>query len=224
MPRFRKRSNVDISNQSVSCVNKKIENNYMEIIIPVLSNTSYDLSKFDFSFKDIKIVDINSDEFEAYIEEQQPDVKECNMSFPKSIIENIHGEYDKKYAIIKNNPKENFSDNDIFNVWKILLIIFPSDLQIEYEIVYTFEDDFFQRSYMSSYQKRGDYENYLFSDDEHLEEINEYIRLTFDRLNLTNYIGIAIENYLTSYSASHIHYQYLTLCIDRKSTRLNSSH
>lgn len=61
--------------------------------------------------------------------------------------------------------------------------------------------------------KRGDYENYLFSDDEYLEEINEYIRLVFDRLNLTNYIGIAIENYLTSYSASHIHYQYLTLCI-----------
>ena len=214
---YRKRDNVDIANQSSNSITEKRKNNNndisMEITIPVLSNTSYDLSKFDFSFKDIKIVDINSDEFEAYIEAQQPNIKEANMSFPKSIIENAYGEYDKKYAIIKNNPKENFKYTDIIIVWKILLIIFPSDLQIEYDIVYTFEDGFFQRSYMSSYQKRGDYENYLFSDDEYLEEINEYIRLVFDRLNLTNYIGIAIENYLTSYSASHIHYQYLTLCI-----------
>lgn len=214
MPTYRKRDKVDIANQSAPTTTKaRIKNRNMEIIIPVLSNTFYDLSKFDFSFKDIKIVDISSDEFDAYIEAQQPDFKDGNMSFPKSIIENIHGENDKRYAIIKNNPKENFDYNDILNVWKILLIIFPSDLQIEYEIAYTFEDGFFQRSYMSSYQKKGDYEYYLFSDDEHLNEINEFIRLVFDRLNLTNYIGIAVENYLTSYSASHIHYQYLTLCI-----------
>ena len=138
---YRKRDNVDIANQSSNSITEKRKNNNndisMEITIPVLSNTSYDLSKFDFSFKDIKIVDINSDEFEAYIEAQQPNIKEANMSFPKSIIENAYGEYDKKYAIIKNNPKENFKYTDILNVWKILLIIFPSDLQIEYDIVYT---------------------------------------------------------------------------------------
>lgn len=61
---YRKRDNVDIANQSSNSITKKRKNNNndisMEITIPVLSNTSYDLSKFDFSFKDIKIVDINT--------------------------------------------------------------------------------------------------------------------------------------------------------------------
>lgn len=55
----------------------------------------------------------------------------------------MHMENTIKICDYKNNPKENFKYTDILNVWKILLIIFPSDLQIEYDIVYTFEDGFF---------------------------------------------------------------------------------
>lgn len=188
----------------------------MEITIPILGKTYYDLSKFDFSFLDIKIYDIQSDEFENYIERQQPDFKAGNMSFVTSIFEEIHFDYDKKYAIVKNNPKENFNASDIYNVWKMLLIIFPSDLQIEYEIIYDYEDDFFQRSYMSTFHKRytGEYPGeLLYSNDDKLDEINEFIRKYFKNLENDNYIGLAIESYLTSFSASHFHFQYLTLCM-----------
>ena len=184
--------------------------------MPILGKSYYDLSKFDFSFKDISIYDIQSEKFEAYIEQQQPDFKTGNMSFINSIVEEIHFDYDKKYAIVKNNPKENFNSFDIYNVWKILLIIFPSDLQIEHEIFFQYEDDFFTRSYMSSHHQRytGEYPGkLLYSRDEQLDEINEFIRKYFQNLDGTNYIEIAIQSYLTSFSASHFHFQYLTLCM-----------
>lgn len=188
----------------------------MKITIPVLCNSLYDLNKFDFSFKDITIYDIESENFKKYIENQQPDFFKANFNFFESIKENIHFEYDKRYAIVKNNPKENFDYTDVINVWKILLIIFPSDLQIEHEINYLYEDNFFQRSFMTTWNRKTTGEHpgeLLMSLDEDLPEINEYINLVFEKLRLENYIGLTIENYLTSYSASHFHYQYLTLCI-----------
>ncbi len=188
----------------------------MKITIPILCSSRYDLNKFDFSFKDITIYDITSKEFSDYIEEQQPDLFEQNFNYFDSIIKNIHFDYDKRYAIVKNNPKLNFNHLDVINVWKILLIIFPSDLQIEHEVNFKFEDNFFQRTSMATWNRRstGEYPGeFLNSLDEDLEEINEYIKTVFDKLNLENYIGLTIENYITSYSASHFHFQYLTLCI-----------
>lgn len=186
----------------------------MEITIPILSGSYFDLSKFDFSFKNICIMNISSKEFEDYIESQQPDFKVGNLMFFEGIKETIHSKYDQKYAIVNYNPKKEFNYQDLLNVWKFLLIIFPSDLQIEHEVHFDFEDNFFQRSHMTSWNKQvtGEYPGKpLFALDEAVPEVNNYARIVFDRLNLSNYIGITIENYLTSYSASHYHYQYLTL-------------
>lgn len=188
----------------------------MEITIPILSGSYFDLSKFDFSFKNIRIMNISSKEFEDYIESQQPDFKASNMIFFEEIKEIINLEYDQKYAIVYNDPKKEFNYQDLLNVWKFLLIIFPSDLQIEHEVHFDFEDNFFQRSHMTSWNKQitGEYPGEpLFAMEEDVMEINNYAKIVFNRLNLSNYIGIAIENYITSYSASHMHYQYLTLCI-----------
>src|ERR1035437_8384808 len=120
----------------------------MNNTIPVLCNSDFDLSKFDFSFKDIRILYITSKTFRDYIEFQQPDFLEGNMSFINSIIETIHSEFDRKLVIIKNNPKDGFDYNDILNVYKLLLIVFPSDLQIEYEITYYYEKGSFHRGFM----------------------------------------------------------------------------
>lgn len=188
----------------------------MEIQIPIIGKSDYNLSKFDFSFADISIYNIESKEFENWIESQQSDFKDGNLSFINSIKEQIHNEADKKYAIIKNNPKEDFDSENIYNVWKMLLIIFPSDLQIEYVINYQYEDNFFQRSFMSTNEEKytGEYPGeFLYSDDEYLKEINEFISTHFERLKGENYITLAIESYLTSFSASHYHFQYLTLCM-----------
>jgi len=190
----------------------------MDIIIPIICNSNFDLSKFDFSFKGIKILDVKSDLFEDYIKKLQPDFQKANMVFVHDIRTQIQteNEFDKRFAIVKDNPTENFNYSEIQNVWKLLLILFPSDLQIEHEIYYRHEDNFIQRSHMTTWNRHytGEYpgEN-LIANDDNIDEVNEYIKLVFERLNNNNYIGIAIENYITSYSASHLHYQYLTLCI-----------
>jgi len=69
---------------------------------------------------------------------------------------------------------------------------------------------------MSTFEKRytGEYPGeLLYCDDDKLEEINEFISIHFERLKGDNFITLAIESYLTSYSASHFHFQYLTLCM-----------
>lgn len=77
----------------------------MTITIPVLSNSLYDLSKFDFSFVDISIYDIESNEFEIYIESQQPDFKSGNLSFFNQIKTDIHTIKDKNTQLSKTIPK-----------------------------------------------------------------------------------------------------------------------
>lgn len=188
----------------------------MTITIPVLSNSLYDLSKFDFSFVDISIYDIESNEFEIYIESQQPDFKSGNLSFFNQIKTDIHTIKDKKYAIVQNNPKDKYDITNIYNVWKILLLIFPSSLQVEYDIHFEYEDGTFSRSMMTTYQK-----NYsssierkpLRSHDENLSVINEFIKNYFTQLECENFITFALESYLASFFSYRIEMQYLTLCI-----------
>lgn len=194
---------------------------YKEINIPILTGSYFNLTLFDFSFKDITIFDIQSEDFEKYIESLQPDFKIHNFNFISNIQEQIHFDHDKKYAIVKNNPRENFNYQDILNVYNLLLIIFPSDLQIEHILHYIIENAFIQLSHMSIWDKRTTGESpgdLLFALEEDVAEINEFASKYFDRLNLVNYIGIAIENYITSFTASHYHYQYLTLFIALEST------
>jgi hypothetical protein len=188
----------------------------IEYPVPILSGTYFDLTKFDFSFKDICIYDVQSQAFEKYIQDLQPD-NECLLNFIRDLQKNIHSEYEKKYAIVKNNPRKDFNYQDILNVWRLLLIIYPSNLQIEHVINYYEQDGFIENSSMSYYENRNNGES-LFALEEDVPEVNEFSKRYFDRLNLQNYIGVAIENYLTSYMASHIHYEYLTLCIALESS------
>lgn len=188
----------------------------MEITIPIITNTIFDLSKIDFSFKDISIYNIKSEEFENYIEEQQKDFKKPNLVFYDDIKDRIFGKYDEKYAIVKNNPKDNFSYPDIIKAFYLLLIIYPSDLQIEYEITYLYENNFFQRSNRREYRRRhfSTYPGNIFKiENISLECINDYVKIVFDKIQFKNYIGIALQNFITSFEASHWHFQFLTLMI-----------
>jgi Apea-like HEPN len=186
-----------------------------EIRVPILSGSFFDLQLFDFSFKDIKIIDIDSRRFDYYIKK----LKAYPSPYLKKIKEK-RSSYDKKYAIVKIHPNVDFNYADILNVWKILLIIFPSDLQIEHIIDFTFDNDGYDFNSISSWEKRvtGEYPGQpLYTKETDLLEVNDFIKSVFNRLNQDNYIGIAIENYLTSYNASHFHYQYLALCISLES-------
>ncbi|WP_286911848.1 hypothetical protein [Flavobacterium sp. UBA4197] len=83
--------------------------------IPVLKNSTYDLSKFDFSVASIRILDIQSDEFKTYIRNLNPKFQVANFNFFTSIIEDIHHNVDKRFAVIKDDYTQ-FSKQQIYNV------------------------------------------------------------------------------------------------------------
>jgi hypothetical protein len=188
-----------------------------ELRIPILTGTAFDLSRFDFSFKDITIFDIESQGFEKYIENLQPGSKDDNMAFVLQIRKTIFfNDWDKKYAVVNNNPRAHYSYQDIANVWRLLLIIYPSDLQIEHEIEYEIDEGVIHNPSMASWNKRmsGGYPgNLLRALEEDVNEVNEFVKSYLDELNAENYISIAIESYLTSFKSSDFKYEYLTLFI-----------
>lgn len=190
-----------------------LKSNIMNFEIPVLKNSTYDLSKFDFSAFSIRILNVQSDEFKEYIGNLNRSFQEANFSFFDLIIENIHHEFDTRFAIIKDDYNQ-FSKQEIYNVYTILIILFPSGLQIENIVHFVEEEKFVQRSYMSSLEtKYTAVDNYLYFDDEYLEEANEFINLVFQRINFNNYIGLSIENYSNSFNVSHLHFSYIALCM-----------
>ncbi|HLX52313.1 MAG TPA: hypothetical protein VKR58_00130 [Aquella sp.] len=182
---------------------------YKKIRVPILTGSYFDLQKFNLSFKDIQILDIKSRAFDSYIKKLNPD----SILYLNKIKKQT-SKYDKKYAIVKIHPEKNFDYTELVNVWKILLIIFPSDLQIQHVIDYSLVDNHYEFVSLSSWPKNVTEQypgNPLYTKDTEIAGINEFIKIVFDRLKCDNYIGIAIENYITSFSSSHLHYQYLTL-------------
>lgn len=185
----------------------------MNFEIPVLKNSAYDLSKFDFSSASIRILNIQSDEFKDYIRALNPGFEGGNFAFFNSIIKEIHYPIDSRYVVVKSNYKE-FSKEEIYNVHLLLLILFPSGLQVESIVHFIDEENFVQRSYISSLETSYcAEENYLNFDDDFLDEANEFINLSFSRINFKNYVGLSIENYINSFNVSHLHFSYIALCM-----------
>lgn len=183
--------------------------------ILVVTNTFCDLSKFDFKFIDIQILDIQSAEFFQYVEALNPKLGSHNFNFFKAIVDDSHDiNENKRYAIFKRDYKDHYDGSNLYQVFLLLLIIFPSEFIIEHSIHFQDENGFVQKRYMTSRENKRSYNyEYLHYMDEKIELINEFIQLAFERSKNNGYIGMAIENYLTGYSASHIHFQFITYCM-----------
>lgn len=185
----------------------------MRFEIPILRNSVYDLSKFDFTVSSIRIIDIQSDDFKAYIRNLNPQHEVANFNFFTPIIEEIYHDVDKRYAVVKDDYKQ-FSKQEIYDVHILLLILFPSGLQIEHVVHFIEEHGFVQRSSMSSLEtKYANVDYYLQCDDDYLAEANEFINLVFKRIDYKNYVGLSIENYINSFNVSHLHFAYIALCM-----------
>jgi hypothetical protein len=188
--------------------------NDMEFKIPILVNAGSDLAKFNFSLVDIKIYDIQSNKFRRFIKDLNPSFYGGNISFFNEIINEKHSANDKKYAIVKNSYFENYSDEEIFDVFYLLKIIFPSELDISHIVNFKIENDFVQRISMTTLAQRYCPESkYLFCEVSEFKKINNYIKLVFNNLKTKNYIESAIENYQNSFNASHLHFSFIALCI-----------
>ncbi len=191
--------------------------------MPIIGGIYSDLTKLDFSFIDIRLIEVHSSSLDDYITEIEPEISHLNLGFVDDIREKDYRDNpNKKYAIVKNNIKEDFDQEDIYNVYRLLLIVYPSDLQIEYIIEFYESDGLMQTSSMSLFDKNwsGHYESDLLmifavedANYDDYNEFNKFSKLYFSRLKNEGYLGLVIENYIASFSASRLHYKYLNLCM-----------
>jgi Apea-like HEPN len=184
------------------------------IEVPIISNSSYDLSKFDFAFEDLYITEITTTDFQDYIKSLAVEEHySSNSTFIGEIIKN--NEKDQKlYAVIKRNFRKKYCQTKIENVFKLLLIIFPSDLQILYRISFReYNGDYLSEGlYAPEFPKRYP-DRPLISRDNMLSEINDFIKIAFPVMLKHSYLDLSIFHYITSFNASHTHYDLITLCM-----------
>lgn len=184
--------------------------------IPILRYTLEDISLFNFSEFNYKLLDIQGDEFIEYINQLNPKFG-GNQSFFNLIREEILSIEDKKFAIVPIDL-EKYNRENILKVYYILLIMFPSALQHQYSVHFNVEENgFIQRSMLTTYTERyASEENYLkiikLTPDK-IINLNELINRIYPNLKFDTYIGFAFENYFTSFNASHLHFAFLTLCM-----------
>lgn len=188
--------------------------------IPILAGASNDISKFDFTPYQIKILDIESNEFKNYITKLNPDAIDYNLRFVNEIIEDNKHKSTKNFAIVHFDSTDAFQLSRIYDVWKFLLILFPSDLNVLYELHVNTEDEYYQISSYITYEERstGEYPGEpLFFMDSFLPDINKFILDYFCNLSDNGYLRLATESYTTSYYSSHTQHQYLQLMMSLES-------
>ncbi len=186
--------------------------NIEEIIIPVLDGSHFDLSKFNFSKYGVKIYNTESEHLKNYVKS----LNISNFEYNIEIIERINSDkidnYHELYALVLERPFNKYDNKLLENIWKLLLILYPSKLQILYELIFSKVSDK-EYSFHGYSSKRISHNNdpLLFASEDDISKVNEFISKYLERVDCDNYIGLAIENYITSFFSSHIHFQYINL-------------
>jgi len=191
-----------------------------DIEIPLISNSKYNLEKFDFSFFDLHLVNIESAYFKRYIKSFATNpMFETNFSYIKKIIDEKDEKEENIYAVIKRNIKINYDQINIENVFRLLLIIFPSDLQISHRLTFREYDGLLlsEGLYSSDLPKRYP-DRFLISRDNMLTEINAFIKRSFPVMRKHSYLDLSISHYIIGFTSSHIHYTLITLCMAMETT------
>ncbi len=182
--------------------------------IPILRGSHFDISKFDFTSHKVEILNIESQEYEKYIEKLNPQAKDYNLRWTKEIIKENEHNSGSSFAIVCTDRIEHFSISKVYDVWKFLLILYPSDLNIQYELHVNSEEGFSQISSYTTYETRttGEYPGeLLICIDSIVPEVNVFIEKYFNSLTTEGFLRLAVESYTTSYYSSHSQHKYLQL-------------
>jgi len=202
-----------ISEKNNSCV---LNNETFEFIIPIITNTDYDLSKFDFSFVDIQLFDIESIDFKEFITQNKYKwLERYYQSFIQIFKEEKYIKK-KRYAIVKKKIDTSFDYKNILNVFSLLIIVFPSNLKIERLYNFKSRDNQISLSINCS-DARGERKLFLHSTDNYLKEINEFFFIVFNGLNSKSFTEITIDNYLNSFYITNPKLKFVSLCISLES-------
>ena len=189
----------------------------------VLRGTLSDLSVFDFSKYNAKIQNVSDPKFKEFLDQYpSPFGIDHNWDVFQEYLDEVKGT-ENIYALFPINLTKQFSEDELYQCFNVLLLLFPSDLTINYIIDFQLIDN-----KQLSYSGHADYgfhstgyedyyENYTFVQENYLDEVNEFISIFKTRYKRIKYLHNALESYAASFRYLKIHQCYLDLCISMES-------
>lgn len=182
----------------------------------IFSGSWEELDKLDFSSLNLHFFNLQNDEVEKKIKEVEVLAPRIENIFKDILKEN--GDSDKLQILLPIDFTKKVSENDIYFVRNILLLIFPSDITLHY--LFNFElnkNKINYQSYVSfPFHSTGIdnmYDNYLVYYDGELESINFFIPILVERLSKIKYAQSALYSYTSSFFQNFKTMEYLNLCI-----------
>jgi hypothetical protein len=122
-------------------------------------------------------------------------------------------------VLFPKNIHSQFSEQEILLCYEVLLLLFPSDLTINYKVDFqVINENSIHYCGDSGYDfySTGDenyYDNFTYIYDNYLPEINEFIKLFKIRYKRIEYAKNALDSYISSFRSSTYSQAYLDLCI-----------
>lgn len=196
---------------------KEIETTYLALF----SGSWEELSVFDFSLLNLRFLNANSEEFQKIISDNDFG-KNRTLNIIKEIIRE-NGNSDRIQALFPIDFSKKNSKENIFLVWNILLLIFPSDITLHYLLRFQIFKDKVSYYGHTSYPfsptgYKNLYDNYLQYYEREIESINEFIPIFIERIDKIKYIQSAFHSYLSSFFQNFQSMEFVNLCIALEST------
>lgn len=204
--------------------------NYETIKIAVFAGSLANLNLLDFSKLNLKFLKITSVEFDVFIEETQYNHNEFDSHnktiFDKFKVRNNYGEH--LFALVPIDMHQPILEDNNWLVREVLLIMFPSDLAITFELDYqvienklwwcgSAEWDFHVTDFNDYYK------NFLHFQDKRVDSINDFIKVYLERKKSIKYLKTVVTSYLHSFSSfQYPHLVLLSLCISLEATTTDS--
>lgn len=181
----------------------------------IITNSTSDLEKV--KFPEFHIINIKSDFYNKFMEETNG----LDSSFTSKLNESIKEDRKERFAIIYKERSKTFGDKKIYDVFNFLVLMFPSNLVIEYIVEFKFLGKKNILTYIDSYKtdvfNRED-EGFLSFNEEKTDLINEFIKNYSHKYQEINYLKSATQHYMNAFDNIHYyHFSFLALCISLES-------
>lgn len=175
------------------------------------------LNLIDFSFLNLKFAKIDSAELLEFSEKTyHKSLPSRNQSYLEGFQKELHTNV--LYVLFPISLEKEINTDTYIEIQNLFLIMFPSDFRLHAEV----HCQLFDKKYLfpngnTTWPFSGEKENYLSFDESNVVEINEFIRLYFERKDSIKYLRVTIPSYINAIFQDHLHMAFVSLCISLES-------
>ncbi len=195
-----------------------------DLTMVVLEHSTDDLLKIDLDWLNIKAIPLRSNEFRNYFKDVQSDWTKEHYGdvFDKMLLE--FWVTQSLTAFVPIDTSLPIPDSTFQKVEQILLLMFPTDLQIIRW--HYFSKSLTGKGFDLGSRRRDSkpleysvvgaetpFKFFLFESTTEVSTVNEFIKLTYNRLPTLEWMQVAFRSYISCFTQKDVEIRFLTLCI-----------